>query len=104
MKLILTEDFSGLGTVGDIVSIKDGYARNYLLPRALGVVADAGNTRELDHRKRVLAKKKTRILNQAKETAAKLAKLTLVVQTTLPFLILQNLQAGFQKQPSFPRS
>ena len=83
MKLILTEDYAGLGTVGDVISVKGGYARNYLLPRALGVVADESNTRELDHRKRLLAKKKARILGEAKEFAAKLGKVTLVVQKQL---------------------
>ncbi|MEO6081749.1 MAG: bL9 family ribosomal protein, partial [Umezawaea sp.] len=42
MKLILTADVSGLGGPGDIVEVKDGYGRNYLLPRGLAIVATKG--------------------------------------------------------------
>ena len=54
MKLILTEDVPSLGAIGDIVKVKNGYARNYLLPRTLAVVANESNQKELEHKQRVL--------------------------------------------------
>lgn len=48
MKLILTADVEELGKKGDIVDVADGYARNYLLPRSLGVKASGGNLRQAE--------------------------------------------------------
>ena len=47
MKLILTADVSGLGAPGDIVEVKDGYGRNYLLPRGLAIVATRGAQKQI---------------------------------------------------------
>ena len=47
MKLILTEDVPSLGSIGAIVNVKDGYARNYLLPRGIAVPANESNTKQL---------------------------------------------------------
>jgi large subunit ribosomal protein L9 len=53
MKVILKEDMSNLGAAGDVVDVKAGYARNYLLPQGLAYVASAGNIRRIeDERKR----------------------------------------------------
>jgi large subunit ribosomal protein L9 len=53
MKVILKEDMSNLGVAGDVVDVKAGYARNYLLPQGLAYLASAGNIRRLeDERKR----------------------------------------------------
>ena len=43
MKIILTQDMEHLGAAGDVVDVKPGYARNYLLPRQMGLVANKGN-------------------------------------------------------------
>ena len=43
MKIILTQDMAHLGAAGDVVDVKPGYARNYLLPRQMGLVANKGN-------------------------------------------------------------
>ncbi len=48
MKLILTKDVDELGRKGDVVDVADGYARNYLMPRALGVKASDGNLRQAE--------------------------------------------------------
>ena len=48
MKLILTQPVSGLGTAGDVVDVKDGYARNYLLPRKLGTAWTKGGQKQVD--------------------------------------------------------
>lgn len=60
MQIILCEDVTGLGIIGDIVRVKRGYARNYLLPRGLAVVADNRNLKRLEHEKRVIAAKRAR--------------------------------------------
>ena len=48
MKVILTKDVPELGKKGDVVDVADGYARNYLVPRSLGVKASAGNLRDAE--------------------------------------------------------
>ena len=48
MKLILTGDVPNLGAPGDIVEVKDGYGRNYLLPRGLAIVATRGAEKQVD--------------------------------------------------------
>ena len=63
MKVILQKDVAHLGTIGDLVNVKDGYGRNYLLPRGLALLANESNTRQLNHQKRLAqtlaAKQKT---------------------------------------------
>ena len=79
MRLILTEDVPSLGTIGSVVSVKDGYARNYLLPRGFAVPANEGNTKQLEHQKRVLNARKEKVLAEKKALAVKLGKLSLEV-------------------------
>ena len=64
MQVILTKDLEKLGSIGDIVSVKNGYARNYLIPRSFAVTATRDNVKEIEHYKRVLAKKKEKLLNE----------------------------------------
>jgi large subunit ribosomal protein L9 len=52
MKVILTEEIRGLGTRGDIVTVKDGYARNFLLPKKLAQEATTGNLNAIGHQRR----------------------------------------------------
>ena len=60
MEVILREDVAGLGIIGDVVRVKPGYARNYLLPRGLAVPADRRNLGQLEHQKRIIEAKKKR--------------------------------------------
>lgn len=60
MLVILRENVKNLGLTGDVVQVKDGYARNYLLPRKLVEVADPQKVTQLEHYKRVLEKKRQR--------------------------------------------
>jgi len=80
MKLILTQDISNLGSIGDIINVKNGYARNYLLPRSLAAIANENNIKELAHNKKVLSKRKEKHLKELGELASKLSK----VKLTLP--------------------
>ncbi|MFD5829329.1 50S ribosomal protein L9 [Lentzea sp. NPDC060358] len=72
MKLILTADVSGLGAPGDIVEVKDGYGRNYLLPRGLAIVATRGAQKQIQVITRAQDTRRVRDLDHAKEIKAKL--------------------------------
>lgn len=78
MEVILREDISNLGKMGDVVRVRDGYARNYLLPRGLVLVANKKNLKVFEHQKRVVASEKERVQKRAQSLAEKLAALTLV--------------------------
>ena len=79
MRIILTSDVKQLGAIGDVLNVKDGYARNYLIPRSLAVVANESNKAEFEHRKKVLEAKKTKILAEMKKFAAALEKVSLTI-------------------------
>jgi large subunit ribosomal protein L9 len=79
MKLILNQDVSNLGSIGEIVKVRPGYARNYLLPRGFAVVANEGNKKALEHHMRVLEKRKAGILAEAKALAANIEKTSVTV-------------------------
>lgn len=79
MKVILTQDIPSVGFIGNVIQVKNGFARNYLIPRSLAVVANTSNVKELDHHKRVLTKRKEKVLATFKAQAAKLNKLTLTI-------------------------
>ena len=74
--VILRENVDGLGTIGDVVSVKAGYARNYLLPQGLASVADSRNVKELDHQKRQLARKLEKVTKDAEGVKARIEKVT----------------------------
>lgn len=80
MEVILREDVPNLGTVGDVVKVRPGYARNYLLPRGLAVLADRRNIRVLEHQKRLVADKRERDRRQAQTTAQRLSAVRLVIK------------------------
>ena len=75
MKLILTAEVDHLGTAGDTVEVKDGYGRNYLLPRGLAIVASRGAERQADEIRRAREIKTVRGLDHAKELQAALEAL-----------------------------
>ena len=79
MKLILNMEVPHLGTIGDIVKVRPGYARNYLIPRGLAVVANEGNKKALDHQLRILEKRKADILAEAKKLAVSIEKVSVTV-------------------------
>jgi large subunit ribosomal protein L9 len=68
MKVILTDEIRGLGSRGDIVTVKDGYARNYLMPKNLAREATPGNLKSVEQEK-----KKWALLGQEEKTAAQKA-------------------------------
>jgi large subunit ribosomal protein L9 len=72
MKLILTTDVSGLGGPGDIVEVKDGYGRNYLLPRGYAILATKGAEKQVQVIRRAQEASRIRDLDHAKEVKSKL--------------------------------
>lgn len=75
MKLILTADVGGLGAPGDLVDVKDGYGRNYLLPRGLAIIATKGAEKQVQTIRRSQQARTVRDLDHANEIKAALAKL-----------------------------
>ncbi len=57
MKIILKEDVDNLGDMGNVVEVKNGYGRNYLIPRDLAVEANTKNIKQLEHQKKLLQSK-----------------------------------------------
>jgi len=79
VEVILKEDIPNLGKMGETVRVRDGYARNYLLPRKLVVIADKKNLKAFEHHKRVLALQSQKVLRQAQTLSDKLAALDLKI-------------------------
>ena len=73
MKVILSADVPDLGGIGDVVNVKDGYARNYLFPKKLAELATTRNLKQLEHTKRVIEAKRQKEKMSAEELARKLA-------------------------------
>jgi large subunit ribosomal protein L9 len=73
MKVILREDVYNLGKGGELVEVKPGYGRNYLIPRGLAVVANPKNIREVEHQKAVASAKAAKLKASAQAVAKRLA-------------------------------
>jgi large subunit ribosomal protein L9 len=80
MKLILTGDVANLGAPGDVVEVKDGYGRNYLLPRGLAIVATRGAQKQVDAIRRARKSREIRDLGHAREVAGQLGGLAVTVR------------------------
>jgi len=80
MKVILKSDVKNVGKMGEIVKVADGYARNYLVPRGLAVVASTKNIKEIEHEKRIINEKAKKILNSAQEISDKISQMTLIIK------------------------
>ena len=76
MKLILTQEVSGLGAPGDVVDVAAGYGRNYLLPRGFAMPWTRGAEKQVELIKRARAVREIRTLEDAQAAAARLEKLT----------------------------
>ncbi len=69
MQIILTEEVKGVGRAGEIVAVKDGYGRNYLIPKKLAVPATTTNLKALDHEKKVIADRQGKLKREADKVA-----------------------------------
>jgi len=57
MQVILKEDVPGLGRTGEVLKVKPGYARNYLIPQGIAIMADSRNIKKLEHEKNVISRR-----------------------------------------------
>ncbi len=80
MKVILREDVENLGRGGELVDVKPGYGRNYLLPRGLAVVANPKNIREIEHQKSVASAKAAKMKASAEALAKRLSDTPLTLK------------------------
>lgn len=80
MKVILLKEVKGMGKEGDLVNSKDGYARNYLIPRNMAIEATTENLKKWEEAKKQEAAKKKQELEEAKALKEKLEKLTVEVK------------------------
>ncbi|WP_246955439.1 50S ribosomal protein L9 [Brachybacterium sp. Marseille-Q7125] len=78
-KLILTHEVTGLGTAGDVVDVKDGYARNFLLPRGLATPWTKGGQRQLDQMRAARGKRAIASLEEAQALKVTLESKPLVI-------------------------
>ena len=80
MKVILKEDVRNIGTMGQIVDVADGYARNFLVPKGLAVDANVKNIRALEHARKTIQEKAKKIKGQAQELSDKIANMTIMIK------------------------
>jgi len=80
MKLILTREVAGLGQAGDVVSVKDGYARNFLLPNGNAIAWSVGGEKQIEGIRRARSAREIRDLDHAREIKAALENAPIVVK------------------------
>jgi len=80
MKVILKDDVKGLGNMGQVVDVSDGYARNFLIPKGVALEANVKNIKALEHQKRIIQEKAKKVMNQAKDLSEKMANLSVVIK------------------------
>ena len=80
MKVILSQDVPSVGKVGDLVKVSDGYARNFLLPRKLAMIATEGKEKEFKHLQQMAEAKKKKAVVEAKKVAERIASHTVTLK------------------------
>jgi large subunit ribosomal protein L9 len=75
MKVILRENVPNVGKIGDILTVADGFGRNFLLPRKLATLANERNVKQMDHQKRVAASRLAKAKAAARVTADRMSGL-----------------------------
>lgn len=79
MKVILRQNYDPIGKIGDVVEVKNGFARNYLLPHKIAYAALDGNIRVLEEEKKLVAKKSQQELKAAEVLAVELEKVSVTI-------------------------
>jgi large subunit ribosomal protein L9 len=80
VKVILHEDVAKLGSAGDLVSVKPGYARNFLIPRGMAIFATKSGVKMLEHDRRVIADRLAKELKDLRATSHKLKSMVIEAQ------------------------
>ena len=81
-EVILQQDVANLGSSGDLVKVRAGFARNYLIPQKMAVPATAGNRALVEHQKRTAIARAAKLLASAEATAKRLAEVEVVVSAS----------------------
>jgi large subunit ribosomal protein L9 len=79
MKVILRQNYESLGQVGELVEVKEGFARNFLIPRKIAYTALKGNILALEEEKKNIAKKKQQEIHSAETLAAEIEKVSVTI-------------------------
>ena len=79
MQVILRDDMDNLGKSGEVVNVKEGYARNYLLPRGLAIKATASDVKRIEHEKRVIAARTAKLSKAAQAEADRLSSVSVSI-------------------------
>ncbi len=80
MKVILQETLEGVGNLGDLLDVSDGFARNYLLPRRKAVLANNRNIKEFEHAKRVAAERAKKEKQEIEAHGKKISAVSLTIE------------------------
>lgn len=80
MQVILKEDVKDLGRIGDVVEVKDGYARNFLIPRGLAVEANPKNIKALEHEKRKIQEAAKKLRSSAEDVKLMIESKTIIIK------------------------
>jgi large subunit ribosomal protein L9 len=79
MQVILRDDMDNLGKSGEVVNVKPGYARNFLLPRGHAIKATASDVKRVEHEKRVIAARTSKLAKEAQAEADSLSKISVSI-------------------------
>jgi large subunit ribosomal protein L9 len=80
INVVLTEDMANLGKSGELVRVRPGYARNYLVPRGLAIGATAENVARIEHEKRVVEARNAKLKTEAEQLSSKLATVKITLE------------------------
>jgi large subunit ribosomal protein L9 len=83
MKIILRQDYDPLGSIGEVVTVKDGYARNFLIPRKIGVLATPKNMKILEEEQKLVEQRQNKDRRVAEEVAQELGKTSLTATVSV---------------------
>src|SRR5262249_20372813 len=79
IRVVLTEDLASIGKSGELVRVRPGFARNYLIPRGLAVGATEQNVARIEHEKKVAENRSAKLRKEAQELAAKLGSVKVAI-------------------------
>ena len=79
MKVVLKKSIDRLGNVGDVVTVADGYARNYLIPRDLATRADEGKIKLIEHERRVIRAREEKVIKDTQELAGRIEQFSCTI-------------------------
>jgi large subunit ribosomal protein L9 len=79
MRVLLQSNVPNLGHIGDLVKVKSGYGRNFLIPRGFAILADERNRKQFEHNMRIVEAKKAKALSAAKEISVQVGNMSLTL-------------------------